>query len=64
MKALICKNSGLHAALSMAGLSSGQLSGFSVNRRTIEENKKIKTSISHTAFAKNQFAKASIAIIL
>ena len=46
------KDSGLHAALSgltMAGLSSGQVFGFSVNPRTIEKHKR-ELADKHTDF--------------
>jgi len=59
------KESGLHAALSglsMAGLSSGQVFGFSVNPRTVEKYKR-ELADSHTAFAKDQLSKASNVIM-
>ncbi len=55
------KDSGLHAALSglsMAGLSSGQVFGFSVNPRTIEKFKQELAS-SHVGFIKDQLSEAS-----
>ena len=60
------KDSGLHAALSglsMTGLSSGQIFGFSVNPRTVEKYKR-DLADSHAAFVKDQLYKASNVILL
>ena len=47
----------------MAGLTCGQVFGFSVYPRTIE-NYKTKLADSHTTFAKGQLSKASNVRIL
>ena len=60
------KDPGLHAALSgltMAGLSSGQVFGFSVNPRTIEKYKR-DLADKHTDFARDQLSKARNVITL
>ena len=60
------KDSGLHVALSgltTAGLSSGQVFGFSVNPRTIEKYKR-ELADKHTDFARDELSKASNVITL